>query len=272
MANNNLHVKALAAREDRRAGMRTDRNPDSSVPILRRNDSTSSAATFNWRLRAYALAAGAAGVGIAALATPAGLDAAPASSTIVYTPANLLIGNGGFVEIDLNHDGIADINFEVERYMNGYYGGYRMYARPVIGNEALREPRAQSAFISSQIPSFRGDLFALAEIGASCKYYCPPFPWNGNGPWADVNNAYMGVRFQISGETHYGWVRMNVHSGPREEINITITGYAYNTVPNQGLFTAVPGSQPKAAAHPASLGMLSLGALGLDLWRTKGTL
>ena len=251
--------------------MRTDRNPDSGVLIPRRNDSTG-AATFNWRLKAYALAAGAAGVGIAALASPAGLDATSASSTIVYTPANLLIGDRGVAKIDLNHDGIDDIHFEVARYSNGYYAGYRMYARPAIGNEALRAPRAQSAFIGSQIRSFHGDLFDLAEIGASCKYYCPPFPWNGAGVWADVNSAYMGVRFQISGETHYGWVRMNVRSGPEDEINITITGYAYNTVANQGLFTGVPGtSRPKVAAHPASLGALSLGALGLDLWRTKGT-
>jgi hypothetical protein len=218
------------------------------------------------------MAAGAAGVGIAALASPAGIDAASASSTIVYTPANLLIGDGGVAKIDLNHDGVDDIRFEVARYLNGYYGGYRMYARPAIGNEALRAPRAQSAFISSRIRSFHGDLFALAEIGASCKYYCPPFPWNGAGPWADVDNAYMGVRFQISGETHYGWVGMNVHSGPTDEINITITGYAYNTVANEGLLTGVPGaSKPKVAAHPATLGALSLGSLGLDLWRTTGT-
>jgi hypothetical protein len=81
----------------------------------------------------------------------------------------------------------------------------------------------------------------------------------------------MGVRFQISGETHYGWVRMNVHSGPRAEINITITGYAYNTVANQGLFTGVPGTKPRVKAHPASLGALSLGFLGLDLWRSNST-
>jgi hypothetical protein len=251
--------------------MRASRNPDSSVPIPRREDSTSGAGTFNERLKAYALAATAAGVGIAALASPAGIDATSAGSTIVYTPADLHIGDNGIAKIDLNHDGIDDIHFEVARYMNGYFGGYRMYARPAIGNEALRAPRAQSAFISSRIPSFRGDLFSLAEIGASCKYYCPPFPWNGTGLWADVNNAYMGVRFQISGETHYGWVRMNVHSGPTDEINITITGYAYNTVANQGLFTGTPGtSRPKVAAHPASLGALSLGSLGLDLWRTTG--
>jgi hypothetical protein len=252
--------------------MRAGRNRDSGVLVPRRKDST-----FNERLKAYAMAAGAAGVGIAALASPAGMDATEASSTIVYTPAHLLIGDGGLANIDLNHDGIDDIRFEVTRYLNGYFGGYRMYARPVVGNEALRTPRAQSAFISSRIGSFHGDLFALAEIGASCKYYCPPFPWYGTGPWADVNSAYMGVRFLIGGETHYGWVRMNVHSGPTDEINITITGYAYNTVANQGLLTGVPGaSRPKVAAHPASLGApslgaLSLGSLGLDLWRTTGT-
>jgi hypothetical protein len=223
--------------------------------------------SLNRRIAAYALVAGAAGAGLAALLQPASVDAA---STIVYTPADIEVGNRGFAKIDLNHDGIDDIRFEVNRYSNGYYGGYRMYARPFKPNEALRNPRAQSAFIGSSIKSFRGNLFDLAAIGASCKYYCPPFPWHGIGPFAEVHDAYMGVRFQISGETHYGWVRMNVVSGPTDTINITITGYAYNTVANQGLFTGVPGTPgTKATVRPASLGALSLGARGLEAWRTS---
>jgi hypothetical protein len=223
------------------------------------------------RLTAYALAAGAAGVGMAALVAPDKLDAGPAGSTIVYTPAEILVGDRGVGKIDLNHDGIDDIRFEVRRYSNGYYGGYRMYARPADGNQALRIPRVQSAFIGPSIKSFHGHMYALAEIGASCKYYCPPFPWHGVGQWAEVHNAYMGVRFQINGETHYGWVRMNVVSGPTDTINITITGYAYNTVANQGLFAGVPGTPQPSSPHPASLGALSVGAQGLAVWRREAT-
>jgi len=209
-------------------------------------------------------------MGIIALTAPAQLDAA-ANSTIFYTPADIHVGNRGIASIDLNHDGTEDIRFHIKRYSNGYYGGYRMYARPADGNQALRAPRAQSAFIGPSIASFRGWLFDLAEIGASCKYYCPPFPWHGVGAFAEVHNAYMGVRFLINGETHYGWVRMDVVSGPTDSINITITGYAYNTVANEGLFTGVPGTPPPPKdSLRGSLGALSLGARGVDLWRNKG--
>src|SRR5271167_317755 len=53
------------------------------------------------QLSMYALAAGAAGVSVLALARPA-------EAKIVYTPAHIGIGRGGQVGIDLNHDGITD--------------------------------------------------------------------------------------------------------------------------------------------------------------------
>ena len=57
------------------------------------------------RLNMYALAAGAAGVGMLA-------SAHPAQAKIVYTPANIpIVQNAGPVQLDLNHDGINDFLF-----------------------------------------------------------------------------------------------------------------------------------------------------------------
>src|SRR5580692_10290041 len=62
------------------------------------------------QLNSYALAAGAAGVGMLALAQPA-------EAKIVYTAAHIpIVQNGGPVELDLNHDGINDFQFS-----NTYY-------------------------------------------------------------------------------------------------------------------------------------------------------
>ena len=58
------------------------------------------------KLTAYMAAAGAAGVSMLALAQPA-------EAKVVYTNANLNIGN---VAIDLNNDGINDFRFFLERY------------------------------------------------------------------------------------------------------------------------------------------------------------
>jgi|HubBroStandDraft_6_1064221.scaffolds.fasta_scaffold05468_2 hypothetical protein len=65
---------------------------------------------FTHCLNAYALAAGAAGVGVLALAQPAG-------AKIVYTPAHIpIVQNKGLVELDLNHDGINDFQFSNYTY------------------------------------------------------------------------------------------------------------------------------------------------------------
>src|SRR5580704_18153794 len=58
------------------------------------------------QLNMYALGAGAAGVGMLALAQPA-------EGRIVYTPTHVIIGHGGtsHFAIDLNHDGIPDFGF-----------------------------------------------------------------------------------------------------------------------------------------------------------------
>ena len=67
------------------------------------------------RLNSYALAAGAAGVGMLAAANPA-------NAKIVYKPSNIPIDvNGALVNLDLNHDGIKDFQFAA-----GYSGpGFR---------------------------------------------------------------------------------------------------------------------------------------------------
>ena len=58
----------------------------------------------NRQLNKYALAAGAAGVGLLALVPPT-------EAKIIYTPAHIHIKvNGGLVELDLNHDGINDFH------------------------------------------------------------------------------------------------------------------------------------------------------------------
>ena len=63
------------------------------------------------------------------------------------------------------------------------------------------------------------------------------------GPWANdgngVKNRYLGLKFAIKGKTHYGWARLNVSmTGPLQvNITATLTGYAYETIPNKPIIT-----------------------------------
>jgi hypothetical protein len=105
------------------------------------------------------------------------------------------------------------------------------------------------------------------------------------GPWGNVADKFLGLRFGINGEPHYGWARLTVDV--RREgfptIRARLTGYAYETEPNktilagdQGVWAeAGSGSAKDVSLAPAPapahsfLGLLSLGSLGLDRWRAS---
>jgi len=48
------------------------------------------------------------------------------------------------------------------------------------------------------------------------------------------NEAYVGIRFQIGSEVHYGWIRALVSE---LILPVTIIDWAYNTVPDEGITT-----------------------------------
>ena len=103
------------------------------------------------------------------------------------------------------------------------------------------------------------------------------------GPWQNVKNRYLGLKFKINDETHYGWARLNVELS-KTEITATLTGYAYETIPNKPIIAgqtkgpdAGENDGPDASLtnpipdipQPASLGALALGAPGLSIWRRR---
>lgn len=95
------------------------------------------------------------------------------------------------------------------------------------------------------------------------------------GPWAKASNKYLGLKFLINGEVHYGWARVTVMY-----TYSTLTGYAYETTANQPISAGKEsGTDAVAAAHPdqlletvspmATLGMMARGADGLAMWRRE---
>jgi hypothetical protein len=100
------------------------------------------------------------------------------------------------------------------------------------------------------------------------------------GPWLNVDDRYLGLKFFIKGHVHYGWARFNVTAGDGK-ITSTLTGYAYETIPNKPIIAGktkglddVSVEESKAARitpilEPATLHLLALGSPGLSIWRRK---
>jgi hypothetical protein len=217
---------------------------------------------LNQALTNYVAAATAAGVALLA-ANPA------AEAKVVYTPANQqLTFSGAHTQIpfDINGDGIPDITFS---WGTLGYGSY-IAVGPAAGNGIVGAPGSAAALVWGTRVGPKDAFVSSPELmvaASGCHSKC-----SVHGPWANVYDRFLGVKFLISGQIHYGWVNLNMHD------NAEITGYAYETIPNKPL-VAGEKTEPQASvsgrdllapsSQPATLGMLARGADSLAIWRRE---
>lgn len=222
-------------------------------------------------LATYIAAAAAAGVGMLSLTQPA-------EAKVVYTPANTTVTNG--TTIDLNHDGIADFSFVF--WAPAFHSMY-LDVMPLVNGNAVRGVGNRSAacgFLG--VPVGPGEAFRTnsgSGHGAFMAAFVEFSSAVSFGPWADVTNRYLGFKFLINGQTHYGWARVSISKYLQ---SVQLTGYAYETTPNKTIIEGHISGPEKADAvapsnlltpgsQPATLGMLARGADGLAIWRREET-
>jgi hypothetical protein len=214
------------------------------------------------QLNSYALAASAAGVGILALAQPS-------EAKIVYTQAHRVLKGKVSYKLDLNHDGITDFTLR-ESPCRSCGGGTVLSVLPVSRNG-----------VSGFTTKYRsGWAFALKPgtlIGTRQQFLGRLMAWAGTsgdggtddvGSWVNVKNRYLGLKFKIAETTHYGWARLSVKAGVRT-ITATLTGYAYETIPNKPIIAGKTHGKDVITIEPASLGHLAQGASAIPAWRSK---
>lgn len=225
------------------------------------------------QLHAYALAGGAAGMGLLALSQPV-------TAEVVYVPTRVVVGVGGVknFDLDLNADGLIDFTFEARLNCDTDQCFYNLFVRPGKNNGVIGYLRGSFAPQASALN--RGAL-----IDPKDKFVHPPAfmaSWyyggggsSSHGQWANVANRYLGLAFRINGEFHFGWARLSVRD---EHLKITalLTGYAYETVPKKPIRAGQTQGEPDGGSvrrenlpdwPPPSLGVLALGAPGLEAWR-----
>ena len=221
-------------------------------------------------LTAYATTATAVGVALLAAAQPA-------EAKIIYTKTNVTADS---YLLDLNNDGIPDFNI---RFCSCGGSGTALWVELSsqsihAGRNAIRE---QAASAGAAAALLRGAL-----IGPNRPFTTPPkyygatmawfAPYTSGGPWLNVTNRYLGLKFLIHGQVHYGWARVTNVGIWR----FTVTGYAYETIANKSLRagqtseTVATEADDTAslkipAAEGPSLGMLARGVEAMAVWRRK---
>jgi hypothetical protein len=260
--------------------------PTDSVP-------KTSSSHLNRQIAQYSAAAAVAGVSLLALASPA-------SGEVVFTKKTIHIplatdGSLEPIKISMANNGIDNFNFTLSST------ALSVYRFLLVGGSSL-----QDGLRVGTGPAFNVYLGALRRgerIGPSN----PSSLFNeglveeslSNGPnnriffgsWGgSPKNRYLGVRFPINGQLHYGWIRLTVTTNPDPHtpvMSATITGYAYETVPNKAISAGTAAMAASAAEKPTAevqvpkniqnqsgpaLGMLALGSQALALWRREDTL
>jgi hypothetical protein len=246
-------------------------------PLPRKTASLSE--SVQQQLNMYALAATAAGVGMFALAQKA-------EARIVYTPAHVPIVERVNLNLDLNHDGIADFAILKTAYSHfGFMDARSLGSNRIWGSNSSGRHFASALAAGVHVGPNKGKFQKGAVSclsGGTCKLmYRVDFASGSSsrtGPWANTTKAYLGLKFHIKGKIHFGWARLRQDT----KHHWFLTGYAYETIANKSIVTGktkgtdfVDGAayKPSSASirdpKPATLGLLSTGSSGLSIWRRK---
>jgi hypothetical protein len=248
-------------------------------------------------LSAYALAAGSAGVALLACGQPA-------DAKVVITKVDIPVPiNAGPVNFDINGDGQNDFGLSAANFPTstctearskptgkngrlplGCFFNDRLTVIPVqaanevwheglsyYGGEPCAADLGRGVRIDRLRPFAAGKILMTGDEGTSIGHQLC-------GSWdREKNRHYLGVKFlDKESKVHYGWVRVT-----NNFTFATITGYAYETIPNKPILAGIvnetgdeasllePSNLPAKSAQPASLGYLALGAVGLSAWRRE---
>ena len=178
-------------------------------------------------------------------------------AAIIYTDEtpDFAGGSGSQYFLDLNNDGIDDFRIHATTAYTTSYGytyGANLYLQPLAANnEALGTGTTNYAYpfaLSSGAPisngagswfnnSFSGGAMSLNY--GSC----------GFGNWCNVTDGFIGLRFNIGGNTHYGWVRLDVGGSG----NVwTVKDYAYEDIAGTPILAGDMVTIPNVTAVPAA--------------------
>jgi|HubBroStandDraft_6_1064221.scaffolds.fasta_scaffold26541_3 hypothetical protein len=226
------------------------------------------------KLISYALAASAAGVSVLACSPQA-------EAKVFFTDTWIPIApNTATTNIDLTNGGTVNFTIANKQSCSTYHCFETMNVLPQNSRNAVWGANTYASALGSGVSLGSNGQFQAghqrmaadrAGFGRSGTE-----SYRSTGQWRQATRLFLGVKFIIQGEIHYGWVRVDA-AATFAGMYAAVTGYAYESVPNQPIKTGQTsgsikkrnqGTKGSAAAHTpppssGSLGQLAIGALGL---------
>lgn len=161
-------------------------------------------------------------------------------SVIIYTDIRDFNSEklGDFYELDLNNDRIVDFTL-ISRFYESDFNWLEITGNPeataVNGSVSVFPWYANPEPLDSGkvIYKFPREGYDWGESYSNWAVFTIGNCFGGEEgcfyDWENKNDKFLGLRFLINGQTHYGWARLEVISYN----NWTIKDYAYNAVPNK---------------------------------------
>jgi hypothetical protein len=169
--------------------------------------------------------------------------------------------------IDLNNDGTEDFAITARSGTNTCYPyscGYDPFAQLTVRKLGDNKNRivigsvrgfARAEVLERGAEIGRGQTFgAIGEMAG--------FGGHGSGSWTNVSNRFVGVRFIINGQFHFGWIGFR---HVNDDATARLAGWAYETEPNKPILAGDRGEKESSEmrAEPTSLELLALGHTGI---------
>ena len=182
------------------------------------------------------------------------------------------VGDLTWADFSVNFNGDAQADILVS---------YRAFSATTGTANVFPAPGATSGvvgFISANF-NYPSRLPVGASIGPSAAFIAvtPTAPQGGRGDMAwgpgyslsqwvagvadPPATGFLGVRFLIGANTHFGWVRVTAAPGSHQ---VTVHDAAFETTPDTGIVAGATG-----IPEPGGLGLLALGGAGLTAMRRR---
>ena len=194
----------------------------------------------------------------AALATGITAVSGATNAQVQYTDINpdyLVSGNGSSYALDLNNDNVVDFEFvTISSSTSITYSNFPINVQFDLG---LVYPAASSnSWMANSSDTTIANIPAGSSIAPSNLFSGGSavlggminFGILGSYPYGNflAQEGFLGVKFQASGNTHYGWIRVEVTADGK---TLSVKDYAYDATPNTAIVAGETGSGPVGVEH-----------------------